>query len=360
MEEDFHATKGKKSENADDDWAYIDDGFEAEMTGYENLTGEEADVVGDIMSSLSTWRISLNDNMVLDDMMSKSHNVPTADAYGDLMKNLDRFDEVSNGWSPESQSIKQSVKNLKRVATRLNETMMKTSAEVYSDIDEHTSYRDLTEIAKDPVGYKLKHAIKRQNKRIFERYESFDDEIRGEKDTSRVVAAFLPQGEKDTWTAQEKDKCEKFIKDYASEDAVKRRPYLWDITNQMMDLAISLEMYTQDYLSSHVEDMAFFMTQLSYFEDIRNDPVNADFFRLLPEKSQKKLDVINRIATSFTPGDFIKNVDRTLKRTDAYKLDPTDEVRLSTIMEKGAVNQVANEHMYDTKNNIERYKRDRR
>ncbi|MBO6215929.1 MAG: hypothetical protein J6N76_10460 [Lachnospiraceae bacterium] len=360
VDEKWHTTTDKRSDNATDDWAYIDDGFDEEMKEFDDTTGNQADVIDDIKDALATWRDSLDNNMVMDDLMSKSQDVPSATAFGDMISLIDDFDNNSKGWGVEHQNLKRSLKHLKGVATRINESMMKTCAECYSEIDEQTTYRDLTEIARDPVGYKLKKVYRRQNKRIFERLNTYDDTIRGEKNMDQVISIFMPQGQGDEWTTEEEAKCKSFIEDYASKDAVRRRPHLTRITNQMFDLAISLEMYTQDYFKDNLDKVAFFMTQLSYFEDVRNDPVNADFFYRLPEQDQKKLDMINRIATSFTPADFAKNVDHTLKRDDTYKVQGEDEHRLSTIMQKGGVDQVATAQMWGTKLAADMYKKDRR
>ncbi len=358
--EHWHTSTRKGNNDSADDWSYINSGFDKDVKQFADPSRPSSDIVGDIQHALATWRICLSDNRVLDDLLSKSQDAPTATAYGDLMRRIDDFDKESHGWTVEHQDMRQTLRRLKGAATRMNETMLKTASECYSDIDEHTSYLDLVTISQDPVGYKLKRAIRRQNKRIFERLESYDDEIRGEKDMRGVLAAFLPAGQGDAWTSQEKARCESFISDYASKDAWLRKPHLERITNHMMDLAISIEMYTQDYLKDNIDKVAYFMTQLAYFEDIRNDPVNAEYFKRLPEKKQKKLDIINRIGTSFTPGDFVKNVNQVMYRPDTYKLDGQDEIRLSSIMKQGAVDEVATNFMYDTKLEIDSYKKDRR
>lgn len=361
VDEHWHTSTTKASHNSDDDWKYIDDGFDEELAEFMQAKGNQSDIVNDIQTALATWRTALNNNHVLDDLMARSQDAPTATAFGDLMDLLNSYDEqAAKSWGTAAQGLKRSMMHLKSAATRLNETMMKTASEVYSDMDQHTTYRELATIAMDPVGYKLRRAIRRQNDRIFERLNTYEDTIRGEKDMGRVIAAFMPQGKGDTGTAREKKRCDQFIKDYSSKTEVKRRPHLIRITNEMCDLAISLEMYTQDYLKDHVADMAFFMTQLSYFEDLRNDPLNAPFFQRLTERTQRKLDIINRIGTSFSPGDFIKNIDKTLKRPDTYKIQGPDESRLSTIMQKGGVDQVSQAHMWDTKVAFDMYKRDRR
>lgn len=358
----WHASSDKKSETADDDWAYIDDGFDEEIENFVTAGGKKTDKLSDISEALSTWRVALNNNYVLDDLLEQSQDVPSATAYGDLMRLIDDFEsdaENDRAWAVSHKEMKASLKHLKGAATRLNESMMKTCAECYSDIDESTTYRDLTEIAADPVGYKLKKAIKKQNKRIFDRLNSYDDEIRGEKDMSRVVAVFLPAGQGDKQTTEEKARCDQFIDDYASHDAQRRKPHLERITNEMLDISISLEMFTQDYMRDNVDKVAMMLTQLAYFEDVRNDPVNAEYFKKLPEQKQKKLDIIDRIGTSFTPFDFMKNVDKTLKRPDTYRLNGRDEIRLEKIMQRGSPDDVVSDYLYDTKTKINSLKTER-
>ena len=360
MDEKWHADLGKTSETTDNDWEYINKGFDKDMDLYTEDSTVNPDYINDIQTALTSWRTSLNNNHVLDDLLGHSQDVPTATAYGDLMRLINEYDDrVQKDNLLFNDKLSVSLKKLKGTATRMNESMMKTAAECYSDIDEDVTYRDLTIIGRDPVSYKMRRSIQKQNKRVFERLNSYDDEIRGEKNMSSVIAAFVPEGQGDKWTTDEKSKCDKFIDDYVSRDVKRRIPYLEMFTNKMMDLAISLDMFTPEYLTYNMDHMAYLLTQVSYFEDIRNDPANAYYFQRLPEKKQKKLDIIDRIGTSFTPGDFVSNIIEIGEREDMYKPDATDQIRVDEVMSKGDTNANVEALSYDTKQYIASYKRDR-
>ena len=354
--EHFHADSQKKSGSAGDDWAYVDDGFDAEISDYVTHGGKMDDHLSDIVSALSTWRVALSGNYVLDDVLNQSQDVPTATAYGDLVRLIDDYSKDERAWTAEKKSVKNSLIKLKNVSTRLNETMMKTLAECYSDIDEDTTYRELSDIAPDPTGYKKEQSLKPENKRVFERLNSYDDEIRGEKDMSRVVSAFIPDGQGNEWMGKERKHTSSFAKDYAAESEEKRRPYLDILTKKMYDIAISVEMLTPEYMADNMVKMEYFRTQLSYFEDVRNDPLNAAFFHRFAEKDQKKLDIIDKISTSFTPGDFAKNVNDVNTREKWYRPDARDQVRIDQLLRGNSSGDMINDFMYDTKLSTTRLK----
>ena len=355
-DDNFHATDDKETKTADDDWGYIDDGFDAEISGIQKDGGVVDDKLSDIVQALSTWRDALSNNYVLDDAMAKSQDVPTASAYGDLIRQIDEYEQDNRAWCLQSKSTKASLKKLKNVATRLNETMMKTAAECYSDIDEDTTYRELSEISKDPAGYKSKQQLRAENKRVFERLNTYDDEIRGEKNMDGLVNLFMPQGQGGKWGSEEKSFAQDFMKDYATKSEEKRRPYLDILTKKMFDIAISIEALTPEYMAENMPKMEYFRTQLSYFEDVRNDPVNAAYFHRYAEKEQKKLDIIDKISTSFTPGDFVTNVKDVNTREKWYRPDSKDQKRLDDLMKEHANNDMINDFMYDTKVSITRLK----
>ena len=139
------------------------------------------------------------------------------------------------------------------------------------------------------------------------------------------------------------------MKDYATKSEEKRRPYLDILTKKMFDIAISIEALTPEYMAENMPKMEYFRTQLSYFEDVRNDPVNAAYFQ-----EQKKLDIIDKISTSFTPGDFVTNVKDVNTREKWYRPDSKDQKRLDDLMKEHANNDMINDFMYDTKVSITR------
>ena len=359
VDEEFHTDDEKQTKTAGDDWMYIDDGFDAELEQYEKAGKKPNDKLTDIQNALSTWRTALTNNNVLDDMLTESQDVPTATAYGNLIKLIDDYDNDSSAWTLESKGVKASLMKLKSVATRLNETMMKAAAETYSDIDEKVTYKDLTDIAEDPVGYRAKKPLRSEKKRVFERLNSYDDEIRGEESPDKVVSDFLPSGQGDSFVNEEKSHAKGFIKDYNRKTEEKRRTHLNVLTQKMFDIAISVEMLTPEYMAEHMEKMEYFRTQLAYFEDVRNDPMNAQFFKRFPEKAQKKLDIIDKVSTSFTPGDFVRNVNDVNKREKWYRPDSKDQKRLDDILREHSESEVMDDFIYDTKSAIKELKNSR-
>ncbi len=354
--EEYHTTSDKESSSADADWRYIDDGFDAEISELKKNGVQVDDRLNDISQALSTWRVALSNNYVLDDVLAKSQDVPTAASFGNMIRLIDEYKTADPGWSVQSKSAMASVNKLKNTATRLNEIMLKAAAETYTEIDEGTTYRQLSEIAMDPVGYKAKKPLRQENKRVFERLNTYDDEIRGEKKMDGLVDLFMPTGAGNKWTNKEKDYAQNFMKDYSTKSEEKRRPYLDILTKKMFDIAISMEMLSPEYMAANMPKMEYFLTQLSYFEDVRNDPINAPYFHRYAEKEQKKLDIIDKIATSFTPGDFVKNVNDVNTRDKWYRPDTKDQKRLDDLLREHADNDIINDYMYDTKVSITRLK----
>ena len=185
---------------------------------------------------------------------------------------------------------------------------------------------------------------------------AYDDEIRGEKKMDGEVSKFLPAGVGGKWMAKEKSHAKDFMNDYSTKTEESRRHYLNVLTNHMFDIAISIEMMSPWYMAENMAKMEYFRTQLSYFEDVRNDPMNARYFHRFPEKEQKKLDIIDKISTSFTPGEFFRNVMDVNTRPKWYRPDSVDQKRLDDLMTKHSDYDIINDYMYDTKLSIERLK----
>ncbi len=363
VDEDFHIDDSKKSETVEEDWKYIDDGFDAEIEAFKKSGGQTDDKLNDISQALSTWRVTLGSNKVLDDLLESNQDVPTAVAFSDMIRLIDEYEKDSRSWSIPSKEMSQSLKKLKSVATRLNETMMKAVAETHSDITEDMTYLDMFEVAKDPVSYRAQHLVKQENKRVFDRLNTYQDEIRGEADMSRVVSIFFPEGQGDKWTNQEKTHANERMDDYSTKTEESRRPYLDILTKKMYDIAIGIEMFTPSYMAYNLPKMEYLLTQLSYFEDVRNDPLNAPYFYRLSEKEKKKLDIIDYVSTSFTTGDFVMNMNNVNGRErwydHWYKPDARDQIRLDAIMDQNSIDDTVNQYTYDTKQSIERLRNDR-
>lgn len=91
----------------------------------------------------------------------------------------------------------------------------------------------------------------------------------------------------DAQEAEKKQKDQQFLEDYASGDLQRRMPHLERMKNEMLRMNLSPDMLSEAYLEKHAAEVYSIVAKLTYFRDIRNDPVNAPFFERLPETEKK-------------------------------------------------------------------------
>lgn len=91
----------------------------------------------------------------------------------------------------------------------------------------------------------------------------------------------------DAQEAAKKEKDQKFLQDYTSNDLQRRLPHLERMKNEMLQMRLSPDMLTEAYLEKHVAEVYNIVSKLTYFEGVQKDPVNAPYFEQLPEVEKK-------------------------------------------------------------------------
>lgn len=87
---------------------------------------------------------------------------------------------------------------------------------------------------------------------------------------------------------------QKFLEDYVSGDQERRKPYLERITKEMMELPLTKEMFSTEYMTSHFAELKQMADRMVYFENLKKE--NPAFFDQLP---QVQKDILNRTAPLF-------------------------------------------------------------
>ncbi|MDR1070160.1 MAG: hypothetical protein LBL37_05210, partial [Gracilibacteraceae bacterium] len=80
-----------------------------------------------------------------------------------------------------------------------------------------------------------------------------------------------------------------FLDDYISKDPVRRRPHLERMTEEMLTVDFTPDMFTDAYIEQHAAEMKILADRMTYFSNVYRDPVNASFFAGL---SQERRDLI--------------------------------------------------------------------
>jgi hypothetical protein len=80
-----------------------------------------------------------------------------------------------------------------------------------------------------------------------------------------------------------------FLDDYISKDVERRRPHLERMTEEMLAVDFTPDMFTDAYIEQHAAEMKILADRMTYFSNVYSDPVNASFFAGL---SQERRDLI--------------------------------------------------------------------
>ena len=75
----------------------------------------------------------------------------------------------------------------------------------------------------------------------------------------------------------------KFLNDYASRDLERRRPHLDRILDQVLNIRLTVDMLTPEYLEDHMGEVHKQVCQMVSFQSIYKDPLNKKYFEELPE-----------------------------------------------------------------------------
>jgi len=152
-----------------------------------------------------------------------------------------------------------------------------------------------------PVGDHVSWAARRDlQQRIEKRNNSrgpLEQEILQSGVDGRVVNTFIQghrtnkRGEPLNPEEQEiKQQDETVIRDYISKDLERRRPHLERMTEKMLSFRMTMDMFTDEYLETHAAELKALGDQMTYFQNIMNDPINVPFFEALPPLQKKLLE----------------------------------------------------------------------
>lgn len=91
---------------------------------------------------------------------------------------------------------------------------------------------------------------------------------------------------------------ETFLRDYASADLQRRKPHLDRMVKELLNAKLTEEMFTDEYLAEHTEEMKTLADRMVYFENVTKDPVNAPYFEQMDPLKRKLIDIriLNRYA----------------------------------------------------------------
>lgn len=82
----------------------------------------------------------------------------------------------------------------------------------------------------------------------------------------------------------------KFLNDYASKDLERRRPHLDRILEQVLNIRVTMDMLTPEYMEDHMGEVYKQVSQMVYFQNIFNDPVNKKYFDELPQLTKDLIE----------------------------------------------------------------------
>lgn len=88
------------------------------------------------------------------------------------------------------------------------------------------------------------------------------------------------------------------IRDYASNDLEKRRPILDEVIEELLSYKFSVDMFTQGRLANNAAIYSEMGDKLTYYQNIRDDPINKPYFDALPPETLAYLNQKNKIMTS--------------------------------------------------------------
>lgn len=114
----------------------------------------------------------------------------------------------------------------------------------------------------------------------------------------------------DDGTGTEEEKLaynQKFTEDYLSEDFEKRKPYLNDYLNQLMNIRITKEMLEPEYIEKNYMKVSHIARLQLYFQNIiQQDIENKAYLESLPESVQQRVKDVMSAITPFCMGFKIK------------------------------------------------------
>ena len=130
------------------------------------------------------------------------------------------------------------------------------------------------------------------NKQITTYYKERNNALKGKwrdginDENQRAMYAFL-QGHASGLFAKnaERDAADRaFIEDYTSGELERRRPYLDQAVNEILNFRLNEELFTTEYMGAHGMELIAMNEKMKSFKIMRDDPINRDYFHQLPEE----------------------------------------------------------------------------
>ncbi|MDD6039158.1 MAG: hypothetical protein PUD20_10260 [bacterium] len=81
--------------------------------------------------------------------------------------------------------------------------------------------------------------------------------------------------------SKNKQSDEQFLNDYCTANLEDRRPHLNRIVEQLLTMNLTENMLTETYLCDHLAEVKNKVNQLTFFQNVYNDPVNRPYFEAL-------------------------------------------------------------------------------
>lgn len=130
---------------------------------------------------------------------------------------------------------------------------------------------------------------------------------------------------------------QRFLNDYLSRDAQRRKPHLDRMVDQVLQINISDDMLTEEYMETHAGELQQQINRMVCMQNVMNDPVNAEYFEALPETTRKLLNhrVLDRYAVYgavMARISSIKAVNPDLGRIMPEIADPEDAQMLKRVL----------------------------
>ena len=87
----------------------------------------------------------------------------------------------------------------------------------------------------------------------------------------------------DEYQRSRKEVDQRFLEDYISKDAQRRKPHLDRMLDQVLSIDITEEMLEPEYMEYHAGELHEQVSRLVYFDNVFKDPVNRAYFDALPQ-----------------------------------------------------------------------------
>lgn len=133
-----------------------------------------------------------------------------------------------------------------------------------------------------------------------------------------------------------------FLEDYVSGEQERRKPHLERITKEMIELPLTREMFSTEYMTSHFAELKEMGDRMVYFENLQKE--NPAFYDQLP---QVQKDILSRMQPL-----FVAFVSALTMRANAQGLDPNSGDiyghKDTPVIQQGRENQFYAVNAYET------------